>query len=96
MGIASYYSSSVVICNYYFPVPMRASPTLSVDLGSTGNQSFIAYSSGSTDYIDTAALNFPNQFSCMPQFGSGSGSAGNAAQIISQYSDQSFEFSAEL
>jgi len=97
MGIGSYYSGSSVNVGVHFPVAMRAIPTATVNFGSSGNQGFISYTNGAVDYIGTSGtLNMPSIYGAFISFNGGDGSAGNAAQIVTQYDDQSFSFSAEL
>jgi len=97
MGIGSYYSSSSVNVGVHFPVAMRAIPTSTVNFGSSGNQGFISYTNGAVDYIGTSGtLNMPSIYGAFISFNGGDGGAGNAAQIVTQYDDQSFSFSAEL
>ena len=97
MGIGSYYNSSSVNVGVHFPVAMRAIPTATVNFGSSGNQGFISYVNGSVDYIgSSASINMPSIYGTFVSFGDGNGSGGNAAQVVTQYDDQSFNFDAEL
>jgi len=96
LGVASYYNGTTVITSVYFPVEMRAVPTITENLGTIGNQSFIVYRTSDADYVSSASIARADTSSCQIEIGNGNGTSGDSGVYSTQYSDQSMEFKADI
>ena len=96
LGVCSYYNGTTVITGVYFPVEMRAVPTITENLGTIGNQSFIVYRTSDADYVSSASIARADTSSCQIEIGNGNGTSGDSGVYSTQYSDQSMEFKADI
>jgi len=100
LGSGAYYRSNLFAMHMDLPVPMRASPTMSINVNSS---SFIIYSNDTVDYFDYMApgRNNANElgecYAIQWDTGSGtSGTQGHGGVAITQNSGQYIELTAEL
>ena len=96
IGVGGYYNSTLLMVGITFPVPMRASPTLSIVTGSSYYRIWRNSTSDDASGVGTSIANTSPRGTAVDFQGDVSGTAGQAARILSLNSAARVAFIAEL
>jgi len=95
VSVASYYSGTQIEGYIQFPVTMRTAPSAD---SSNGTNHFIAYRANGSDSFNNCQIPGETSFTCAKWFNAteASGSAGNAANVVTNNASAYLGFNAEL